>query len=228
MAEHPPTALDHRTPPPPGASPPHDSAPSPAPPQAPISRLLTDICTHFPGETITLGHLATLLGDRAFGLLILVLGLPAFLPGIASVFGLPILVLGLQMGLGMKRPRLPGFLARQEIKRSALLSLAGKSSRWLAKVEGLVRPRPGFWVGARGDRVVGWLTAYAAILIILPGPGTNGPPTFGAMVMALGVIEHDNRTIGIGIILSILANLFATGMLIAVFWLGVTALNWLI
>ncbi|MDB5317821.1 MAG: exopolysaccharide biosynthesis protein exod [Rhodospirillales bacterium] len=195
--------------------------------QAPISRLLTDIAARCPNEEVSLGELAELLGDRGFGILILLLCLPAFLPGVASVFGLPILILGIQMGLGLRRPKLPGFVARQKFKRSHILHLAETSTRWLARVEGFVRPRPGAFVGTMGDRAVGWLTAYAAIMIILPGPGTNGPPTFGTMIMALGVVESDNRTVGIGIAATIAGNLFATGVLIAVGWLGVEAFRWL-
>ncbi|MBR0656762.1 exopolysaccharide biosynthesis protein [Plastoroseomonas arctica] len=194
--------------------------------QAPISRLLHDIAARCPNEEVSLGDLADMLGDRGFGILILLLGLPAFLPGVATVFGLPILVLGVQMGLGLRRPRFPAFVARQHFKRSHILRMAQGSSRWLARIEGFVRPRPGPFVSNLGDRVVGWLTAYAAIMIILPGPGTNGPPAFGSMVMALGVVESDNRTVGIGIALTILGNAFATGMLIAIGWLGVAAFQW--
>lgn len=195
--------------------------------QAPISRLLTDIAARCPDEEVSLGDLAEMLGDRAFGLLILLLCLPALLPGAASVFGLPILVLAVQMGIGLRRPKLPAFLARRNIKRSQILRLGESSTRWLARVEGYVRPRPGPFVSNAGDRLVGWLTAYSALMIILPGPGTNGPPTFGTMIMALGVVESDNRTVGIGIAATILGNLFATGVLIAIGWLGVEAFRWL-
>jgi len=195
--------------------------------QAPISRLLTDIAARCPDEEVTLGALAEMLGDRGFGILILLLCLPALLPGVASVFGTPILILGVQMGLGLRRPKLPGFVARQTFKRSHILRVAETSTRWLAKVEGFVRPRPGTFVSNMGDRVVGWLTAYAAIMIILPGPGTNGPPTFGTMIMALGVVESDNRTVGIGIAATIAGNIFATGVLIAIAWLGVEAFRWI-
>ena len=194
--------------------------------QAPISRLLTEIAARCPHEEVSLGDLAEMLGDRAFGLLILLLCLPALLPGVASVFGLPILILGIQMGLGLRRPKLPAFLARRHFKRSHILRLAENSTRWLARVEGFVRPRPGVFVSNAGDRLVGWLTAYAALMIILPGPGTNGPPTFGTMIMALGVVESDNRTVGIGIAATIAGNLFATGVLIAIAWLGVAAFQW--
>lgn len=205
---------------------PHDpAAPSE---RATISRIVAEVAAQFPGERITLGEMCQAFGDRAFGLLILLLLLPGLLPGMASVFGTPVLILGIQMGLGMRSPRFPRFIARQGVKREDLLRLASASSTWLAKVERWVKPRPGPFTGPVADRVVGWLSAYTALMLILPGPGTNGPPAFGNIVMALGVVENDSKVIGIGMALTVLGNLFATAVIVAIFWLGVQAVHWLV
>jgi hypothetical protein len=79
---------------------------------APISRIVSEVAAAFPGERITLGEMAEAFGDRAFGLLTLLLLLPGLLPGMASVFGAPLLILGVQMGLGLRVPKLPRILAR--------------------------------------------------------------------------------------------------------------------
>ncbi|MDB5371773.1 MAG: hypothetical protein JWP04_415 [Belnapia sp.] len=193
---------------------------------APISRIVAEVAARFPGERITLGEMAEAFGDRAFGLLILLLLLPSLLPGMASVFGLPVLILGIQMGMGRRVPKLPAFLARQSVKRTDLLRLAGGGSKWMTKVEQYVRPRPGFFTSPMGDRLFGWLTAYVAIMLILPGPGTNGPPAFGNIVMALGLVEHDNRTTAWGFGLTIAGCAFATVVLVMLCWLGMQALSW--
>ena len=194
---------------------------------APISRIVAEVAARMPGERITLGEMAYAFGDRAFGLLILLLLLPSLLPGMASVFGLPVMILGIQMGLGRRTPKLPQFIARQSIRRTNLLRLAGGSSTWLKKVERYVKPRPGFFTSPAGDRLFGWLTAYVAVMLILPGPGTNGPPAFGNIVMALGLVEHDSRVTGWGVALTVAGCAFATGVLLVVCWLGVKALGWL-
>ena len=193
---------------------------------APISRIVAEVAARFPGERISLGDMALAFGDRAFGLLILLLLLPSLLPGMASVFGMPVLILGVQMGLGRRVPKLPAFIARQSIKREDLLRLAGSSSKWLNKIERFVKPRPGVFVSPMGDRLFGWLTAYVAIMLILPGPGTNGPPAFGNIVMALGLVEHDNRTTAWGVGLTLAGCAFATAVLGMVCWLGIKALGW--
>jgi len=196
-------------------------------PAAPISRLVAEVAAQCPGERITLGEMTEAFGDRAFGLLILLLCLPGLLPGMASVFGTPMLILGVQMGLGLPRPKLPRFIARQSLKRTDLLRLSSGSSKYLSRIERWVRPRPGPFTGPVADRFVGWLTAYAALMLILPGPGTNGPPAFGAIVMALGVVESDSKVVGLGIALTILGNIFATVVLGALLWFGIEALGYM-
>jgi len=193
---------------------------------APISRLIAEVVERCPGERITLGEMAEAFGDRAFGLLILLLCLPGLLPGMASIFGTPMLILGVQMGLGFRQPKLPGFIARQSLKRTDVMRLSSGSSKLLARVERYVRPRPGPFTNNTADKVVGWLTAYAAVMLILPGPGTNGPPAFGTIIMSLGVVENDSKVVGIGIIVTILANIFATAVLLALVWFGIEALGY--
>jgi hypothetical protein len=194
---------------------------------APISRIVAEVAARFPGERISLGEMAEAFGDRAFGLLVLLLLLPSLLPGMATVFGLPILLLGVQMGLGRRTPKLPAFIARQSVKRTDLLRLTGLSSTWMNRIEQYVKPRPGFFTSPMGDRLFGWLTAYVALMLILPGPGTNGPPAFGNIVMALGLVEHDNRVMAWGVWLTIAGCAFATLVLIIIGWLGMQALTWL-
>lgn len=193
---------------------------------APISRIVAEVALRLPGDRISLGEMAEAFGDRAFGLLILLLLLPSLLPGMASVFGLPVLVLGIQMGLGLRTPKLPRFIARQTIRRADLLRLS-EGSPWIRRIERFVKPRPGWFTSPAGDRLFGWITAYVAIMLILPGPGTNGPPAFGNIVMALGLVEHDNRVTGWGVALTVAGCVFATGVLLVVCWLGVKAFGWL-
>ena len=194
---------------------------------APISRIVAEVAATFPGERISLGEMSEAFGDRAFGLLILLLLLPSLLPGMATVFGTPMLLLGVQMGLGRRVPKFPAFMARQSIKRADLLRLASASSRWLGRIERYVRPRPGPFTTPFGDKLFGWLTVYVAVMLILPGPGTNGPPAFGNIVMALGLVEHDSKTIGWGIALTVLGCTFATAVLGALAWVGVKALGFM-
>jgi hypothetical protein len=44
--------------------------------------------------------------------------------------------------------------------------------------------------------------------------------------MSLGVVENDSKVVGIGIIVTILANIFATAVLLALVWFGIEALGY--
>ena len=61
------------------------------------SDLLANYARHLNGERVTLGELVALLGNRSFGLLLLLFALPNLVPlppGSSTVFGLPLLLLG--------------------------------------------------------------------------------------------------------------------------------------
>ena len=188
---------------------------------------MAQVAASFPGERIALGDMADAFGERAFGLLILLLCLPGMVPGMASVFGTPMLLFGIQMGLGRRKPYLPDWLARRSVRREDLLRLSAISSGPLKRIERYLRPRPGWFTSPAGEKLVGWLTAYSALMLILPGPGTNGPPAFGTIIMALGVVEQDSKVTGWGVGLTIAGCLFATGVLVAICLFGVAALAWI-
>ena len=66
------------------------------------------------GERISLGELTTSLGDRGFGLLVLIFALPniiPMIPGVSTVSGVVIALVGLQMMIGRHAPWMPGFVA---------------------------------------------------------------------------------------------------------------------
>ena len=111
-------------------------------------------------------NFADAFGERAFGLLVLLLCLPSMVPGMASVFGLPMLLFGIQMGLGRRKPYLPGWLARRSVRRDDLMRLSAISSGPLKRIERYLRPRPGWFTSPAGEKLVGWLTEWG----IEPGP----------------------------------------------------------
>ena len=84
------------------------------------------------------------LGRRAFGMMLFVASLPAFIPvpGVAGAISGPLCALvGLQLLVGLRRPWLPGFIARRGPKRASLVKFDNMLSPWLARLERLVRPR---------------------------------------------------------------------------------------
>ena len=118
--------------------------------------------------------------------------------------------------------------SRPNVDYADLLRLSSGSSRWLRRFEARLHPHDGWFTSPAGDRLVGWLTVLCAVMLILPGPGTNGPPAFGNIVMALGVVERDNRLVGWGVALTAAGCLFAAAVLVAICWLGFQGLSWVL
>ena len=135
------------------------------------------------------------LGRRAFGMMLFVVALPAFIPvpGLAGAISGPLCALvGLQLLIGLRRPFLPAFLARRGPKRRTLEVFDNMASRWLARLEKLVRPRQTWVLDHRlAAMFTGLLLALLGLLLALPIPFTNY--LFGALMMlfALALLERD-------------------------------------
>lgn len=135
------------------------------------------------------------LGRRAFGMMLFVASLPAFIPvpGMAGAISGPLCALvGLQLLVGLRRPWLPGFIARRGPKRASLVKFDNMLSPWLARLERLVRPRMTQVLDHRvAAMFTGLLLSVLGLLLALPIPFTNY--LFGALMVAfaLALLERD-------------------------------------
>jgi hypothetical protein len=147
------------------------------------------------GEALTVEQLVNRVGDRGFGLLLLVLSLPSALPvpaaGYSVPFGLLLLVLALQMLVGKSQPVFPKRLQRVRISSSFAEKLI-KGAAWIFKrLEWVIRPRMR-WVGKRAGRMLmGFLVLAMAILMMIPIPMTNTFPAFVIFLIGIGLTEED-------------------------------------
>lgn len=155
--------------------------------------LLEQLAHGDPDEIVQAGDLMTGLGRRAFGVLLL-LAIPAsFIPGVAGIISTPIVILvGVQLIAGMRRPWLPRFLASRGPHRNVLQRFDRWFSPWLARLEKLVRPRLAWVLDHRlASMVSGVVLILLGLLLGLPIPLTNG--LFGGLLLlfALALLERD-------------------------------------
>jgi hypothetical protein len=147
------------------------------------------------GAELTVGEVFERIGDRGFGLLLIVLSLPSALPipapGYSTPFGILIAVLALQMLAGRTTPWLPRRAARTRLHGKFIDGMLGFFSKFFGKVEFLIRPRLR-WVGSRaGLAFLGALVLVMAGLMILPIPLTNTFPAFVIFLTGIGLTEED-------------------------------------
>src|SRR5262245_12549930 len=82
------------------------------------SQILADLARNWPQERVLLGDIEVALGDRGFGLMILVFTLPALIPGIAMLAAIPLALLAIQLMLGMSKPWLPKLLQQRSAAKA--------------------------------------------------------------------------------------------------------------
>lgn len=146
-------------------------------------------------ETLKLREILDGLGRSLFGMLLFLAILPAFLPlpGIAGGLSGPLVVLvGLQLLFGMRRPWLPRFIAERGPTRGTMARFEHRIGPWLLRLERLVRPRLTVLLDHRlATMFTGLLLVLLGVLLALPIPFTNY--VFGALLMlyALALLERD-------------------------------------
>ena len=188
-------------------------SPGPAPGRRPgreagTRALLDSLAQGHPDDLLTLRDLLAGLGRRAFGMLLFVASLPAFIPiPIGGAIAGPLVVLiGVQLLIGLRRPWLPGFIARRGPRRDAMARFDRRISPWLGRLEHLIKPRLTAVLDHRAASMfTGLLLVVLGLLTSLPIPLTN--MLFGALLLffALALLERD----GVLMLVSWVAGLVA-------------------
>ncbi|MGQ9866608.1 MAG: exopolysaccharide biosynthesis protein [Pseudanabaenaceae cyanobacterium] len=178
-----------------------------------MAKLSADLQELTVGEDpLTLGQVLTTAGDRAFGLLFVLLSLPSALPipapGYSTPFGVVLLILALQWLVGRPTPWLPLAVRDRPIARPALAEVLQKALPWLHRLEKVTQPRLAA-VCRSGRTVVALMVALMAAAMILPIPGTNTVPALGILVTGFGLLEDDGAIVlaGFGLSLAFLGAL---------------------
>jgi len=159
-----------------------------------IRAILDGYAVGEPEEVLPLRELLAGLDRSAFGMLLLLATLPAFIPipvG-GAVSGPLVVLIGAQLALGRHRPWLPDFLARRGPHRRSLAAFDRRISPWLVRLERLVRPRLPQLVAHRAAMALtGVLLVLLGLLLSLPIPLTNYLFAGLLLLFALALIERD-------------------------------------
>jgi hypothetical protein len=193
------------------------------------SVLLLDLCRAWPTERISIGDLMTALGDRGYGLLMLVLALPnlipAPIPGLSGVLGTPIIILAAMMLLGYPQPVLPRAIRERTVPRAAMVAVLTRAQPWLLRLERLVRPGT-LRLPHRGVEVAAaLLLGINALLLALPIPFGNPAPALAIVVMSVALVEADRRLFAVSIAVLLAAIAIDVAIVLAILGIGVRLLG---
>lgn len=161
-----------------------------------------------PSERLTVSRIIAALGDRAFALLIVVLGLPNCLPmppPIPLICGLLLGFVAIQLAIGRKSPWFPKALLGRSVKRSDVARMAVRAVPIFQKLERYSRPRIALFVEPVAVRAVGILVLLLALALVCAPPIIGQIPLgFAVCLVGLGLVERDGLVVASGSVLGVL------------------------
>ena len=180
--------------------------------RAPISTILQNLLLQTADETVTLGWLMRRLGRRSFGIILLLLGLLACLPGVSAVAGVLIAILAYQMIVARSGPGFPRFFVSRAFKKQRFAILLARAAPALRFLERFIRPRwqTPFEVT---KRVVGGAVLLVGCLLFVPIPLSNVPPALAIVLLAFAYLEEDGALLCATLLIILTLLLVAAGLL---------------
>lgn len=143
----------------------------------------------------SIGELTDAVGEKGFGLLLVLLSLPSALPvpapGYSTPFGIVIALIALQMLMGRHAVWLPARLQRIRIKPTLANKMSGAATKFLHAVEHLIRPRQQWIRASLGQSSLAIVILIMACLMMLPVPLTNTLPAMVIFLIGVGLSEED-------------------------------------
>ncbi len=183
-------------------------------PEARLSELFSGVLDTDADGTVSVGEVLDRAGDRGYGLLLIVLAIPAFIPvlppGTSTVLGLLMSLVALQMLVGRSQPWVPQRWRRKRLAPTTVNRLQTQGVALLRKVERITYPR-GRWLVGNGffRRWNALVVIFMALVLSSPLPFLNTLPALGVLLIGVGLLNHDGY-------LLIAGNLIALGLLFLV------------
>jgi hypothetical protein len=153
-------------------------------------------------KTITVRDLIAMVGEQGLLLMCALISLPFLtpisIPGVSTVFGAAIILIGLGVTLN-RVPWLPTFVAERPLDSEGLKKTLIASASMAHKVEAVIRPRLSFLSdNALINRVNGLAVVFSGILLMFPLgliPLSNTLPGLAILFLALGIVQRDGLLI---------------------------------
>jgi hypothetical protein len=184
-----------------------------------LASLISQLAAERPTDgRVRLDELMARAGPRGPAFLMLFLCILSMIfsivPGFSTIVGLPLLFLCWQMALGRKVLKLPDWLGRRTLDHDTLIGGLEKRLDYVRRAERILRPRATVFCSRQFLRLVGFVGVVCAIVLSLPIPLMNFPPTLAVFLMALGVLGRDGVFVLAGLLVA--AGVVAALVLVAV------------
>jgi hypothetical protein len=189
--------------------------------RAPTSIVLRDLLSQETPEQVTLGWLMARLGDRSFGIVLLLLALLGLLPGVSALAGVLLMVAAAQMILARPGPVFPHRISAQPFATQRLANVVKRVVPVLRSLERIIRPR---WPTPfrMTKRVVGGVVLLLAASLLAPVPLSNIPPALVTGLIAFAYLEEDGALLGV----ALMAALILLSAILVATWEALSTTGW--
>ncbi|MCA0399714.1 MAG: exopolysaccharide biosynthesis protein [Proteobacteria bacterium] len=167
----------------------------------------------------TIADFTAALGNRSFGIVLVLFGLPNLLPvpGLPMLCGVIIGVVAYQMMMGRTSLALPAWLGRRRVSRKDLAKVFDRAEGGLRWVEKVMRPRLPMLVGENSQQLHGVVLMCLAIALMAPIPFFGGiPPGIAVILIGLALAERDGVFAIAGWIATVFALIFTIALTYAI------------
>jgi hypothetical protein len=174
-----------------------------------------------PGERLTVREIMAVLQDRAFALLIVLLGLPNCLPmppPIPLVCGLLLALVAIQIVFGREAPWLPRQLMNRSMARSDVERAVGRAVPAFRRLERISRPRMTFLDTPLALRLMGAVVLILSLGLLFAPPFVGQIPLgLAVCLVGLGLVERDGLVVVGGLVIGSIGLTLSLGFVYAVF-----------
>ncbi len=178
---------------------------------APLADRLRRVTHGLPSAGVTLAELRDLVGEDGLMLLTafltLVFMVPVSIPGVSTVFGAGILLIGVSRLFG-QRLWLPASIARRLVSSEKVRAAFDRGLVWFQRLERVSRPHRMPWL--TGSGMVGVVNdlglVLGAVLLMMPFgliPLSNTLPAIALLFLAIGTLQRDGVSILLGHVMNV-------------------------
>ncbi len=174
-----------------------------------------------PGERLTVREIMAVLQDRAFALLIVLLGLPNCLPmppPIPLVCGLLLALVAVQIVFGREVPWLPRQLMNRSMARTDVERAVGRAVPVFRRLERISRPRMTFLDTPIAMRLMGAVILILSVGLLFAPPFVGQIPLgLAVCLVGLGLVERDGFVVLGGLLIGSIGLTLSLGFVYAIF-----------
>jgi hypothetical protein len=150
---------------------------------------------------ISIHDITRAFGERAFGALMLCVGLLNLIPwppGGTTITGTPLLFITAQLAMGRDTLWLPKRICQASFDRGNFRSGLKRILPLLEKIERLTKPRLPWAVNSVAERLIGVVCCLLTCVLVLPIPGGNLIPALVVVAFAVALVQRDGAVALLG------------------------------